>query len=356
MFQNIRLSKHFVLLDFMNDLEVYSSRMCVTPGLASPDVIDAGRGLCTHLLEPLIERFGPVSVSSGWRPEAILQRQGFQTPHRWGDPAGGAAAADIVLHDWVNDERPPIHGCILWLEEDRLFNRFITYAGSEFFCASIVPVGYNRHAVYENVLTPMDYKARHIVWTNKKADRADLPHPFPSRRRWRREPGSGPQAYKQELQAQHVRVGRYFVLLDFCRSEVGLAEGFRWVPPLGMLTKQIEYARMAAEILDPLVARVGRLSVTKGFLPRTLAQLEDDPWLHRWVDGSAGVEFLLPVGTSDLDALPALCHSAIINTSYSSHASGTIRMLVTFNPFEPATRWTSARHEVRPPRVRVRST
>ncbi|MGR3542533.1 MAG: hypothetical protein ACU0BS_14055 [Hasllibacter sp.] len=77
----VRLSRHFFLRNFLNS-EI--GNVDGVPNLPSdPDLaIAAGRGLCAHLLEPLVETFGPIEVRSGYRSPALnaygnaMQRRG----------------------------------------------------------------------------------------------------------------------------------------------------------------------------------------------------------------------------------------------------------------------------------------
>ena len=98
-----RLSKHFILLDFLADHEVYRPRG--EPGPLAFDETwndehDAlARGLCHNLLEPLMmdERFGPISIADAFWP-SCLQIGGhsgnFGPNHRWteGKADGGHRA------------------------------------------------------------------------------------------------------------------------------------------------------------------------------------------------------------------------------------------------------------------------
>ena len=66
----VRLSKHFCMRDFL-----YSeiSQIEGIPNIPDyPDrAIEAGRGLCEQLLEPLQERFGRIVIRSAYRAPAV---------------------------------------------------------------------------------------------------------------------------------------------------------------------------------------------------------------------------------------------------------------------------------------------
>ncbi len=62
----VRLSRHFTMRDFLfTEIGCFYGKpnLPETPDLA----IAAGRGLAEHLLEPLVETFGPIDIRSGYR-------------------------------------------------------------------------------------------------------------------------------------------------------------------------------------------------------------------------------------------------------------------------------------------------
>ena len=112
----------------------------------------------------------------------------------------------------------------------------------------------------------------------------------------------------QNLRAHHVRVGRYFNLLDFCRSGRAVEEGIDLVPKGAENNRGSDYspvseeaaARSFAAALDPLVERVGRISVVRGMETAELAASDEHACLHRWDgDGPWRLVFVLPRGTEN---------------------------------------------------------
>ncbi|MCY4002344.1 MAG: hypothetical protein OXF33_01330, partial [Rhodospirillales bacterium] len=111
-FGRVRLSKHFFMRDFL-----YSEISAVhgIPNVPNePDLaIEAGRGLCEHLLEPLRDIFGHVTIRSAFR-NASVNRYGNrhklncarnpQTPatHIWDhhDSDGCVGAPACVVIPW----------------------------------------------------------------------------------------------------------------------------------------------------------------------------------------------------------------------------------------------------------------
>ena len=142
--ETTRLSKHFILLDFLADHEVYRSRKplpfdqiwsCAHEALA--------KGLCNDLLEPLMrdERIGPVSVADAFWPSVFQSghhqaNASLPNKHRW---TGGEATVDIALYRLVDNGRrgrdlkaaveniEAINGCL---------DRVLSYPDTEFVCVT----------------------------------------------------------------------------------------------------------------------------------------------------------------------------------------------------------------------------
>src|SRR5690606_28177514 len=157
--------------------------------------------------------------------EAFLKGHHRHSPHHW----GAKAAADVVFHDHVNANRSPISLMDTIRDADLTFDRFISYAGSEFVCITIA-MDANRYAVYENIKSAVvGGRPEFLRWSSKPEDRDYWPNRFPERPEWRRLETEGIYSSKGTLRPHHVRVGRYFTLLDFCRSPNAYAAGCNWV-------------------------------------------------------------------------------------------------------------------------------
>ena len=117
----VRLSRHFFLRNFLNS-EIGNvdgvPNLPVDPDLA----IAAGRGLCEHLLEPMVETFGPLEVRSGYRSPSLnaygnamqrLGRRGYECAsnewnragHIWDlrDRDGRMGACATIVIPWFAD-------------------------------------------------------------------------------------------------------------------------------------------------------------------------------------------------------------------------------------------------------------
>lgn len=292
--ETTRLSKHFILLDFMADHTVYRSG---TP-LAFNEIWNGkhdglARGLCNDLLEPLMkdERVGPISIADAFWP-AVFKSGHFQNKasgpnkHRWD---GGEATVDIALYRLVDEgkrgrdlkEAVESIGAI-----DGCRDRVISYPETEFVCVTFKLEG------------------------AKKC-------------------GSHGAGKTQNLRAHHLRVGRYFNLLDFCRNGRAVEEGIDLVPknaenggraycPIPEETT----ARSFAAALDPLVEDLGRISVIRGMETAGFAS-DENAELHRWDrDGPWRLVFVLPQGVDPQRACALLSSfSHVRDVASSRHAS-----------------------------------
>lgn len=87
-----RLSKHFLLRDFLFSAEAAAAGQTNMPENWD-QVIKAGRELCERVLEPLIQQFGPLSITFGYQSRPLIDRQWTRVqrerhalssaPHQW---------------------------------------------------------------------------------------------------------------------------------------------------------------------------------------------------------------------------------------------------------------------------------
>ncbi|MEL7092084.1 MAG: hypothetical protein AAFN94_10150 [Pseudomonadota bacterium] len=114
-FGRVRLSRHFFMRDFLYSEIGNFHRIQNLPD--DPDlVIENGRALCTHLLDPLEETFGRIAVRSGYRSRTL---NAYGNAHKlncarndnpiechiwdWGRGAHAIAGASIVV-PWFADQ------------------------------------------------------------------------------------------------------------------------------------------------------------------------------------------------------------------------------------------------------------
>lgn len=324
-FQDVRLSKHFVLLDLMHDRSLYRSGTPLSTANINADQIAGGEALCRQLLEPLVERFGPCSLSAGWCPSSAGHYR--YTPHVW---TRRIAACDAAFHDWVNLDRAPIKLVEQICKSGIPFERIITYAGSEFMCLawSADP----RHATYENVRVNGGQR-QFISHARNYAQYARHPKVFEDRPNWRQEPSR--LRSRARIRPQHVRLGRYFNFLDLTRCEAAMRRGVPWVPT-AYTSAQLSYGRMFAEILDPVVHRFGRVSVVQGMAPACILSELKEGQLFRWADGPAAIQVLLPCGADADEAERQLLEDEHVQDFRTEpHASGACQLTIRIDPFVP---------------------
>lgn len=289
--ETTRLSKHFILLDFLASHVVYRSG---TP-LAFHEIWndeheELAKGLCNDLLEPLMkdERVGPISIADAFWPAVF--KGGFAAQfgpkHRW---ARGEATVDIALYRLV-DGGTSWRGLKKSIESieaiDGCRDRVLSYPKTEFVCVTFKPEGAKKCGI----------------------------------------PGGGKT---QNLRAHHVRVGRYFNLLDFCRNGRAVEEGIDLVPKNaendGRTYSRIPEetaARSFAAALDPLVENFGRISVVRGIETAGFAS-DENAELHRWErNGPWRLVFVLPQGADPQRACALLSSFPHVRDVASSrHAS-----------------------------------
>ena len=354
-----RLAKHFLLLDFLYD---QSTMDCVANGADLSDriasiregseVFEEGQYLCSRILEPIVEAHGPVSVAAGLWFRDLPGQGGAHgkglAPHQWIRETG--AAADIVVHSWVNQCKNP--DCFLkTLPGSNIeYNRVIPYPGSEFCCLASQSQG--------NTFGPGEKKWEEIkaradkVTSGRKGWRRRRPYtqshgtklkPLPEYRNrlidaeslWTEAPtneirnemtrsivygrkspkyrplldhsivevpmsafSDHPANGRKIIRPWHVRVSENFVLLDFCRNERMLERGMVTVPPLTFRTANsvIKVARMFGEVLDPVKKYLGNISVVRGMEPEDFSR-DDDAKYFRWIPALGDVhsiEFVTP--------------------------------------------------------------
>ena len=249
--ETTRLSKHFILLDFLADHAVYRRSL----PLPFDEVWNAeheclAKGLCNELLEPLMAAYGPISVADAFWPSVILG--GHADPNRYGPKhrwTGGEATVDVALYKKVKVDGEKTERALKGAMEsvstiDGFCDRVLIYPNTEFLCVTYKAEG-----------------AKKCVSRRQK---------------------------KQSLRAHHIRVGRWFNFLDFCRSGRAVEKGRDLVPKLDKCTArdyqpidEEKVARSFAAALDPLVDELGRVSVVRGMETAGFSA-DEHAGLHLW--------------------------------------------------------------------------
>lgn len=298
----VKLSENFRLSDFMGCHSVYLMGHTNDSDALTGRHLQEGKALCQTLLEPLMERFGPISVSYGYiSPDLSRKIVKYQDPdkpsyHRW----DAGAAADVVFHQQVADDVAPI---LVAHEIDRDFgySRMITYAESPFICLATrkqeaLDERY-RKAFYENRYEGVRCAKPRFITKSKAPEAREreyqelLQDGLPCD--WK---GAGYSTYHCGglRQLHDRRVSKYSILTDFLYNEVAVREGIPNAPALTWVVRRVFEA--AGALYDTMVSglAVPRLSIVDGYAsPRVRAFTGDSA---TWAPDRFQFTVALPAG------------------------------------------------------------
>lgn len=310
----IRLSRHFLLSDFLGCHSVYTRGFANAFDHYAPDAqfkLDNAVALCESALEPILEMHGALSVSYGYiSPDLSRRIVSYQDPnkpshHRW----DLGAAADICVHGWVNDDpdndstaTSPILLAHTISAMGVPYSRMITYSESPYICVAVsakeVEKGVIRRAFYENRYagkgkTKPDYRTYSSPAARTRAAEKlaleGLAHG------WR---GNGHPSYHGGglRQSQHIRVSKYTMLSDWLLDLQSIAHGAKNIPNLSD-ARLMETFYAVGDAYDFIVEKmkVPRMSITAGF--KSAAH----PYFTRandWRTGKATFTLVPPEGMS----------------------------------------------------------
>lgn len=306
-----RLSPHFILADFLGNHSVYAKGMA--NGLDEDDPHFTlkwrnGKALCEKILEPLVENFGPVSISYGYISPAMSQRiVTYQDPtkpshHRW----DLGAAADVCVHNWVEGcegadvtANSPAALAGMMIADDGVtypLSRLITYSESPFICVACSAEEVRRFdprmAIYENRYTGrpkvkpqfLRYNAPRVrAQFSREMQGPDAPDAL-APHGWRgagypTHHGGGMQQY------HHRRVSKYTMVSDWLFNLQTIANGGRNNPKLN--DPRILDAFAAAGIVHDYLldtSEAGHLSIVDGYVESA------------WVKPSISFNVVIPAG------------------------------------------------------------
>ncbi len=309
-----RLSRHFLLSDFLGNHSVYTRGHQNRIGAdATRDEmqlrIDNGMALCEEALEPMLAKYGPMSVSYGFiEPSISREIVTYMDPnkpshHRW----DLGAAADVCVHNWVNGN--PMDDTISTapialaheVSNDGLpYSRMITYSESPYICIAVsaneVFKGKPRKAFYENRYEGLT-KQKPIykqcpTGTSRDSNYAallenGLPHG------WR---GADYPTYHGggRRQMQHVRVSKYTMVSDWLFDLQSIADGEKNIPNFNNQRLWDTFCAVG-DAYDELIeiADVARFSIIAGFVSHTNPNFDPD---NDWRTGTAKFSLVTPEG------------------------------------------------------------
>lgn len=309
----IRLSRHFLLSDFLGNHSVYTrglKNILLPDDPELPLKMRNARALCDNLLEPLLEQAGPFSISYGYISNELSRKiVTYQSPDKPSHHQFNlGAAADICVHEWTNhdpeddsEKTSPIALAHEIHAAGYPYSRLITYSESPYICVAVsekeVHNNAPRKAFYENRYTGVkgakpNYKSLATAQAKARAkEQLSLEHG------WR---GEGYPTYHGggRKQYHHWRTSDYTMLSDWLFDLKSITNGVRNIVPFTSFgTINAFYAAGAA--YDHLVRATGinRFSIVSGYLSAANPSLEDD--LQRcWTEGFARYQLRVPEGVS----------------------------------------------------------
>lgn len=290
--RRIRMSKHFVLSDFLGNHSVYSQGLPNLLDRSDPGIeVKIGNAvtLCECALEPLLQEYGAMSISYGYiSPEVSARIVKYQDPdkpshHRW----DLGAAVDVCMHNWVagnfktagelyfpEDARSSPVALAHWINyADIPYSRLITYSESPYLCIAVsereARMQAPRKAFYENRYTGVpkgkpDYRQYSTPKAKNDALDALQTHGLPVDWRGKGYPtyhGGGRQQY------QHMRVSAYTMVSDWLFDLKSISEGHKNIPSLNLESVQDSFAA-AGIVYDWILDHLGipRASIIEGYV------------------------------------------------------------------------------------------
>lgn len=291
----VSLSPRFKLSDLIGSTSVYARGLVNAPTEAefTDHHLRQGQTLCETMLEPMLDEFGPLSITYGYitpaASRAIVRYQDPNLPsyHRWDK----GSAADVYIHaidaDLHHDswENAPLAYALTADYLKLPYSRIITYSESPVFCVATeygeVDAGEPRKAFYENRYEGKPgVKPRHVKLMSATRREAMLDELPDLDYRWR---GGGFPSYHgtKQRQMHHCRVSRYSVLTDWLYDDRNLQAGTVNRPGEAAMRSIIDVAtRVHTALITGLALE--RVSLTQGYLtPQALRAHPDRPTWHR---------------------------------------------------------------------------
>lgn len=308
-YEERRLSKHFLLSDFMGCHSVYvdGKQNILLPTHRSK--LREAEYLCETLLEPLLEEYGPLSISYGYlSPELSRQIVKYQDPdkpsyHRW----DAGAAADVCIHAIADlaDASPAIFAHCSIDDHEFPYSRMITYSESPYICLATKfseKNGEPRKAFYENRYCgpgkkPLFIRKSAVPRIRHQQEQDAI---VATANNWQ---GAGYPTYHGggRLQVQHRRVSSFSMLSDFLYSQSAVDKGMRLTDQ--DISRLMPAFETAGQIYDDLLSAldVPRLSVAVGYQTPDVAYSR----AYQWLDGHLAIELVPPEGASMQDLVDA---------------------------------------------------
>jgi hypothetical protein len=142
----VRLSKNFILRDFLFSIDSASLRLTNYP--EHPElVIAAGRALCEQLLEPILQRFGRFAITFGYQSREGVEADDptlshtASCPHCWDRQTWGndVYARVDILPFCVEDGETSKQEFAEWIMHNLDVDLLMQWTRSNVFCLTISP-------------------------------------------------------------------------------------------------------------------------------------------------------------------------------------------------------------------------
>jgi hypothetical protein len=135
--ETIRVGRNFMLCDFLSSEAATKKGIVNLPPTFDGMEVASIRKLCEHILDPVVDRFGSISITYGYVSDALqaaTNPSSKPTVHNC-KPAKGAylgAAADFQPHNIEFSHRD----ILLWIAANCEYDRLILYPGSTIVCVA----------------------------------------------------------------------------------------------------------------------------------------------------------------------------------------------------------------------------
>lgn len=142
-----RLSKHFILRDFLYSSEAEILGIPNRPSDSPFMVAKAGKALCEKVLEPLLEAFGPFAITYGYQTRKVIEawrpneKPTSSQPHQWDRGTYGDeiyARVDIMIYG-VQDGIFTREEVAKWMMYHLDIDLLMMWRKSNVFCITIGP-------------------------------------------------------------------------------------------------------------------------------------------------------------------------------------------------------------------------
>jgi hypothetical protein len=321
-----------LLSDFLGNNSVYTKGLANGLDDGDPEYTTKRRNaeaLCEYILEPLLDQFGPLSISYGLITPAISRRiVKYQDPDKPSHHLFNlGAAADVCVHNWVEGchgedvtaNAPATLASLLVADGGISYplSRLITYSESPYLCvaasAEEVRRCAPRMAVYENRYSGrpkvkpqfLRYNTPSLQqqWVREMRNSEALAAHGWRGQGWPSHHGGGACQY------HHRRVSKYTMVSDWLFDLQTIATGARNNPRL--TDPRILDAFAAAGIvydalMDSSLLKLGRMSIVRGHSNRYRPGTTED--MGDWTNERIGFTVCMPEGFQAGDDLITVLH------------------------------------------------